>query len=58
MTLYKMIPRDHISKEGLASDCASYSIDAYNGDIMFFIVVTDPLSGLKDVPKSVITNIS
>jgi hypothetical protein len=58
MSLYRIMPRDQISKEGWASKVASYSIDAYKADIMFFIVVIDPLSGLKDVPKSVIRNVS
>jgi hypothetical protein len=52
------MPRDQISKEGWGSLVASYSIDAYKVDIIFCIVVKDPLSGLKDVPKSVIKNVS
>ncbi len=43
-----------MSKEGSASKPASYSIETYKADIISFTVVFDPLSGLKDVPKSVI----
>ena len=52
------MPRDQISKEGWASKVPSYSIDAYKVDIKFYTVVIDPLSGMKDVPKSVIKNVS
>jgi len=58
MSLYRIMPRDQISKEGWASKVASYSIDAYGVDIIFYTVVIDPLSGMKDVPKSVIKNVS
>ena len=55
MRTYSIIPIDQISYVGRASSNSSYYIDAYRADIVSFIVVTDPLSGLKDVPKSVIT---
>ena len=58
MRTYKIIPRDQISKEGLASKVAIYSIGAYSSDINCLTVVTEPLSGLKDIPKSVIKNVS
>ncbi len=55
MSKYRIIPMDHMSKAGRASSNSSYSIDAYKADIISFTVVTEPLSVLKDVPKSVIT---
>ena len=58
MRTYSIIPIDQISYVGRASSNSSYYIDAYRADIVSFIVVTDPLSGLKDVPKSVITKVS
>jgi hypothetical protein len=58
MSLYTIIPRDQISKEEWASYKSSYSSEAYSLDIVSFIEVKEPLSGLKDVPKSVIRNIS
>ena len=53
-----MIPIDQISKVGLGSTNSIYSIEAYNAENCSFRVVTEPSPGLKDVPKSVITNIS
>jgi hypothetical protein len=54
----KRIPRDQISYAGSASYKSSCSREAYKADIASFTVVTDPLFGLKDVPKSVIMKIS
>jgi hypothetical protein len=58
MRKYKIIPRAQISKEGWASKVAIYSIGAYKADIYSFTVVKTSPSGLKVIPKSVITNIS
>jgi hypothetical protein len=58
MRVYKLMPRDQISNEGWASYYPIYYNDAYKSVIIFPTVIKDPLLELKDVPKSVIKNIS